>query len=128
MITTPSRRIREENGGGRGPRTRLALSLRVFTEEPSPSLVESIDNSIRADLDGLPSAGMVTPAFVERIELELFRDLELRLDFDPGFDFRLGEDLQRKGCTVSCGSGSSGLGGNGSSAVGGYVDNMDAHE
>jgi hypothetical protein len=71
---------------------------------------------------------MVIATFAERIELELFRDLELRLDWDAGFDLRLGEDLQFEGCTSSLGSGSGGLGGNGSSAVGGYVDNMDVHE
>jgi hypothetical protein len=72
MLTAPSRRIRDENGGGRGPRTRPVLSLRVFTEEPFESLVEFVDNPGQADLDELPSAGMVTAAFAERMELELF--------------------------------------------------------
>jgi hypothetical protein len=44
----------------------------VFTEEPFESLVEFIDNPGQADLNGLPSAGMVTAAFAERMELELF--------------------------------------------------------
>ena len=77
------------NGGGRGPRTKLALSPREFTEKPCESLAECIGDPIQVDLDGIISGGMVTAAFAERIELELFRDLQLRLDLDPCFDFRL---------------------------------------
>jgi len=33
--------------------------------------------------------------FAERAEFELFRDLELRLDLDPCFDFELNRDIER---------------------------------
>jgi hypothetical protein len=33
--------------------------------------------------------------FAERVDVELFRDLELRLDLDPYFDLELSRDLDR---------------------------------
>jgi hypothetical protein len=68
------RRVLDANGGGRGPRTKPALSPRGLTGETCESLAGCIDNSgpIQVDLGGILSAGMVTTIFVERIELELF--------------------------------------------------------
>ena len=52
--------------------------------------------------------------------------MELWLELDPGFDFRLRECLQLEGSTISFGC--IDLGGNVSSAVERYADFRDAHE
>jgi hypothetical protein len=45
--------------------------------------------------EGLSSANLKPVIFAERVEFELFRDLELRLDLDPCFDFELSRDAER---------------------------------
>jgi hypothetical protein len=51
--------------------------------------VRSIDDPI------FSSANLKPVVFAERIEFELFRDLELRLDLDPRFDLELSRVVER---------------------------------
>jgi hypothetical protein len=41
------------------------------------------------------SANLKPVIFAERVEFELFRDLELRLDLDPCFDLEISRDVER---------------------------------
>ena len=71
ITIAPYSRILDANGGGRGPRTKPALSPRGLTGELCESLAGCVDNPGPIH-HGISSARLVTTAFVERVELELF--------------------------------------------------------
>lgn len=111
--------IRNGDGGGRGPRTKPTLS-RGNEAGGLASDARSIDDPIQTGTKGLSSANLKPVIFAERVEFELFRDLELRLDLDPCFDFELSRDAERSedgipSCDVS-------------SRVVEYAGALDSHE
>jgi hypothetical protein len=91
-ITEPC--ILDGDGGGRGPRTKPTLSL---SNEGGGRASDArfIDGPIQTGAEELSSANLKLVIFAERVEFELFRDLELRLDLDPDFDFELSRDVER---------------------------------
>lgn len=91
--------IHSGDGGGRGPRTKPTLS-RGNEWGGLASDTWSIDDPIQAE--GLSSINLKPVIFAERVEFELFRDLELRLDLDPYFDFELNRDVERGSVEPSC--------------------------
>jgi len=86
-----------DGGGGRGPRTKLTLFSRELGENVLETLARAVDISIQAvgGSEGPSSAGVVAAAFTDRIELELFWDLELRLDLDHDLDLFPSENVRR---------------------------------
>jgi len=89
-------RSRNGDGSGRGPRTKLTLSRGNETGG-----LASVDDSIQTGIEGLPSAILKPVVFAERVEFRLFRDLELRFDLDPCFDFELRKDVECEDCVRS---------------------------
>ena len=89
-----SPRIRNGDGGGRGPRTKATLS-RGDEGRDLAGDARSIDDPIQTGTAGLSSADLKPAIFAEHAEFELFRDLELRLDLDPRLDFELSRDIER---------------------------------
>src|SRR6266849_2684696 len=85
--------IRNGDGGGRGPRTKPTLS-RGNERGGLASDARSIDDPIQ--VEGLSYINLKPVVFAERVEFELFRDLELRLDLDPFFDLELSRDVERR--------------------------------
>ncbi len=94
----PSGCIRNGDGGGRGPRTKLTLSRGNETGGLA-SVAGSIDDPVQMGTEELSSANLKPVIFAERVEFELFRDLELWFDLDPRSDFELSKDIEREDCT-----------------------------
>lgn len=116
--------IRIGDGGGRGPRTNPTLS-RGNEGGGLVSDARSIDGPIQTGAERLSSVNLNPVTFAERVELELFRDLELRLDLDPCFE--LSRDVERsKDGTPPFGS--VGLSCDVSSQVVEYAGALDSHE